>query len=560
MNMFEGIVPLLEKLSSFILDGADADITLFNMEGHIVYCSDRYIRRKGHDVHSSSLHEVLTQDYFFVTHPGNMDSCVGCRFKGKCPSKFEILSSVKMNNQPSAILAMTAFTKRSELMMRRNLDKYTQLLSYLAELIAVVLQKEQLFSLSQASLELNDDALILLDCQGVPVHSTKKAKSWLARQEDTLQNVVTRLIETGNGDNQDRNELDISVTTHPIYDSQQLTGTVLHLRPLQERKRILPVKELSVIDRVIGQSPAMQLLKKRMEKIKNSPSTILITGETGTGKTLVAKAIHSKGKESEGPFVAINCSSIPDSLFESELFGYEEGAFTGARKGGKMGYFEMAHGGVLFLDEIGELPLHLQPKLLKVLQESTFQRVGGTKTIQVDVRIIAATNQDLEELVEQKKFRADLYYRLHVIPLSIPPLRERKEDIEPIVRDSIDRWNKKAGQNVIQGVHDDALKALYAYHWPGNIRELENAVEYALNIEESHVLTLESLPDRVLRDFQVDSMESDLKEEILTVERDIIRSKLGKYGYDYKGKLETASELGIGIRTLYRKIKDYNIE
>src|SRR5690349_9323401 len=226
---------------------------------------------------------------------------------------------------------------------------------------------------------------------------------------------------------------------------------------------------------LIGQSPEMHSIFAVIEKVADTPSTVLITGESGTGKELVAKALHEQSSRKDQPFIKINCAAIPKTLMESELFGYEKGAFTGATSS-KPGRFELANGGSLFLDEIGEIPVEMQVKLLRAIQESEFERVGGLKTIKVDVRLVTATNRDLEQEIARGNFRDDLYYRLNVVPLQIPPLRKRAGDIPLLVSHISKKFNGRL-RKTITGIADDALAALEAHSWPGNIRELENVLE-----------------------------------------------------------------------------------
>ena len=243
---------------------------------------------------------------------------------------------------------------------------------------------------------------------------------------------------------------------------------------------------------LIGNSTAMSQIHQVIEKVADTPSTILITGESGTGKEVVAKAIHNGSQRSEKPFININCGAIPENLIESELFGYEKGAFTGAA-GSKPGRFELAHEGTLFLDEIGELPIDMQVKLLRVLQDRTFERVGGIKTIKSDVRLIAATNRDLQKEILDGNFREDLFYRLNVVPIHLPPLRDREEDIEALVDHFIRIFNQRLGKNV-EKLSAGAFEILKAYGWPGNIRELENTIERTLLFTEGSVLQPGDLP------------------------------------------------------------------
>lgn len=282
--------------------------------------------------------------------------------------------------------------------------------------------------------------------------------------------------------------VDFVVTIAPILKMNTLYGAVANIRRFSNTEKKQHKLRAQLIDKghkakytfedIIGNSKKIQNCKEIAKKIAKSDSSILITGESGTGKELFAQAIHNHSPRKSYPFVAVNCAALSENLLESELFGYEEGAFTGARKGGKLGLFELAHMGTLFLDEIAEMPLNLQARLLRVLQEKEVMRIGGDYIINVDVRIIAATNQNLEKLVNNRQFRQDLYYRLNVIPLQIPALRERKEDISPI----IDEIKKDLNSNF--KLTRDALNNLINYEWKGNIRELRNCIEYLTNIEE----------------------------------------------------------------------------
>jgi len=244
--------------------------------------------------------------------------------------------------------------------------------------------------------------------------------------------------------------------------------------------------------RLVGESSAIRQVYQVVEKVADTPSTVLITGESGTGKELVARALHDNSSRHTGPFIKINCAAIPKTLMESELFGYEKGAFTGA-VGSKPGRFELAHSGSLFLDEIGEIPVEMQVKLLRVLQESEFERVGGIKTIKVDVRLITATNRDLAAEITTGGFRDDLYYRLNVVPIHLPPLRERREDIPLLVDHFLTRFNERLKKQVT-GVEHEAIERLVSHQWPGNIRELENVIERTVLFCEGPLIRLADLP------------------------------------------------------------------
>lgn len=273
-----------------------------------------------------------------------------------------------------------------------------------------------------------------------------------------------------------------------------IAKAVEHYRLIRRNRELEDaIKNRYSFQNIIGKSPAMEKVFYVVEKIAPSRSTVLITGESGTGKELIAKAIHYQSPRKDKPFVSVNCGALPETLLESELFGHERGAFTGAIQQRK-GRFELAHEGTLFLDEISEMPLHLQVKLLRVLQEMEFERVGGTQTIRVDVRIIAATNRDLKKEVELGRFRSDLFYRLNVVNIHLPPLRERVEDIPLLIAHFLDKYSKEAGSKNTFTVDKEAMRCLMEYHWPGNVRELENVIERAILLASENVITLADLP------------------------------------------------------------------
>lgn len=256
---------------------------------------------------------------------------------------------------------------------------------------------------------------------------------------------------------------------------------------------------LAIRSPLVGESPAIQEIFKTIEKVAQTDSTVLITGESGTGKELVARAIHEHSPRASKPLVVVNCASIPSELLEAELFGHVKGAFTGATQN-RLGRFEAAQGGTIFLDEIGDIPLHLQVKLLRVLQTRQFEQVGSSRTMDVDVRILAATNRDLEAAVQKREFREDLYYRLNVIPVKIPSLRERKSDIPLLVKHFVEEFNRLTGR-AVEPLSGQIMEALVAYDWPGNIRELENMMERLVILKGSGPVDLSDLPHRIFQKF-----------------------------------------------------------
>lgn len=308
---------------------------------------------------------------------------------------------------------------------------------------------------------------------------------------------------------------------------------------------------------ILGHNQELRRCTQISERAARSNSTVLLLGESGTGKELFAHAIHHASPRREKPFIKVNCAAIPESLLESEFFGYMKGAFTGAVKS-KIGKFELAHGGTIFMDEIGDMNLNLQGKLLRVLQEMEFERVGGNQTICVDVRVIAATNRNLPELIRQGLFREDLYYRLNVVEITIPPLRVRKEDLPLLVNNLIVKLNRKLGKKV-KGISEDAEEILFGYDWPGNIRELENVVERVMVTVDEEILTKKNFLQHVSQfksfpenDFEL--MSIDQMEQLL------IRKAMAKYGSSVEGKRRAAQKLNISLATLYNKLKKSRTE
>ena len=322
--------------------------------------------------------------------------------------------------------------------------------------------------------------------------------------------------------------------------------------------------------RLVGQSPAIRQIYAVVEKVANTPSTVLISGESGTGKELIARALHENSSRHAGPFIKINCAAIPKTLMESELFGYDKGAFTGA-VGAKPGRFELAHGGTLFLDEIGEIPIEMQVKLLRVLQESEFERVGGIKTIKVDVRLVTATNRDLLAEVGAGAFREDLFYRLNVVPIHIPPLRERREDIPLLADHFIAKFNDRLKKD-IASIAPEAIERLVAYQWPGNIRELENLMERTMLFCEGPEIRVSDLPPEVAgaaapaspapaageegARAAPESLKEAVRAETERVERELIQRALDATGGNVT---QAARKLKISRKSLQTKMKELGL-
>jgi transcriptional regulator with PAS, ATPase and Fis domain len=357
---------------------------------------------------------------------------------------------------------------------------------------------------------------------------------------------IIRVI--GNVDNYDKMKKDL-IETSKI--AEKYYNELEFLRWQQSR----PIE-------IVAESTEMKKIINMAVKISKVDSTVLITGQSGTGKEVLSKIIHNDSNRKDGPLIKIDCGSIPENLIEAELFGYVQGSFTGAEKGGKPGLIELADKGTLFLDEIGELPLHLQTRLLRFLQDREILRIGGKESIPVDIRVIAATNKNLEKMIKEKKFRKDLYYRLNIVPMRIPSLKERREDIRPLIEKNLQRFNKKYNLNI--KMNPDVMKALFDYEWPGNVRELENLIEYLAVTSTSGLITIDELPEKFVekknRSMYLSNGGSNdidsLKDAVEEFEKRILRDTIKKA----KNIEGMAGLLGLDRSTVSRKLKKYDIK
>ncbi|MFJ7682103.1 sigma-54 interaction domain-containing protein [Peribacillus butanolivorans] len=433
------------------------------------------------------------------------------------------------------------------------------------------------------------DGLVMVDTEGyVQMLSHAYADFLGVDQESSIGKHVTEIIEntrmhlvakTGKQEVAELQKIKdnyIIATRSPILKQGKIVGAVGKIlfknvgqfTALSKRVNLLEMelkkykgdfrernKASYTFDHIMGKSPALMEVKVQARIAAKSDSNVLILGESGTGKELFAHSIHNESRRAMGVFVKVNCAAIPAELLESELFGYEEGSFTGAKKGGKAGKFEAADGGTIFLDEIGELPLHMQVKLLRVLQEKEIERVGSTGSVQIDVRVIAATNRNLEEMVSKGEFRLDLYYRLKVMQIHVPSLRKRLEDVEILVNYFVEKYQNLMKKRV-QGMSDQALRLLRLYKWPGNIRELENIIERALNIvEEEERIDSKHLPEEITGYKELVPIRT-LAEVMEETERATIFSCLEMTSGN---KSETAKRLGVSRTTLYEKMNKYGL-
>ena len=566
MTNLEVIRPFIERFITAVSNSLRLEMAIFDGSCQLFYCTPTYSKKKGRSVHTPSLQEVIANGSILINTPGEMASCIGCRFRDHCPSTIELLCCIHAGTEVAGVLAFTSFTKEGQKRITENNTIYLNAITEMANLFGSQLESitsgqgpANLDASILPVMELCDQPVLLTDAHGVILQYNQLAEDLLKVCELTsaslwqiFPNSVVKRIMEGN----DLFEKSVTIggmatkiSTRAIKTSGQITGFYIRI---SDQLRALS-KDTSYFEGIIGTSPAISEVQRMIRRIADSPTPVLITGETGTGKELIARAIHEQSRRSKYPFVAINCSSIPDNLFESELFGYEEGSFTGAKKGGKIGKIEMAQGGTLFLDEIGEMPLFAQPKLLRILQEYELERVGSNKKIHLDIRVIAATNRDLGEMVTEKTFRGDLYYRINVINLKLPPLRTRRDDIIPISENYIKKLKLKMDTS-LSSISPEARQLLLDYEWPGNVRQLQNVIEYAANLCETDVLMPGDLPE-TMHGERISSLppvspfppsQDSRDQELLEL--------FEKYGYTLEGKKRIADELHISLRTLYRRI------
>ena len=529
---------------------------------------------------------LITGKTHIIENPRTHTLCTQCEDKKNCKEKLEISTPIYCHEEIIGVLGLVCFNNEQKSKILANLESYLNFTKQIAEFIGIkffeyqesLLQKDKENTL-KTILENINKGVIITDKNNIIININSIAikklninyecvgeKVIITTQNDYLMSEeVFKLII---------NNKEFTVVGKKIsltsFDNRKNSAFIFEdIKKINKNIAEITNNNVISIDDIYGNSIVTQTLKTNILKISDTSSTVLITGESGTGKELVARSLHSHSKRKDKPFVVINCSAIPDSLLESELFGYVKGAFTGADNGGRMGKFELANTGIIFLDEIGDMPLYLQAKILRVIQEKKIERIGSNKSIDLDIKIIAATNVDLEKKIKEQKFRSDLYYRLNVIPIKLLPLRERKEDILPIVEKLIKKYNKISGKT-ISSIDEEVKNYLLSYDWPGNVRELENTIELMFNINDnSNVLSLSLLPENILKNKKITSQiclqtiiksESKELENFENIEKTYILEALKIYGNTTEGKKIISDKMGIGLTTLYRKLKKFGIE
>lgn len=596
---------MLSKLKEFqqeMIKYTETVASVLDVDIEIV--DDRLIRISGTGLYKSKINEsVVTEGFIYdnVIQTGqelvvldicDNQLCIECSHYMKCLNKVIIAVPIKYNNRTIGVIGAISTDKTKKVEISAKIDNYLKFVNHICDLISMKIEEHEASKNSSRKMDMMieiienvEKGVIILDINSKISYINNIALKKLDIYKNIIENIVS--VESSSNGHElleidiDNKIYNINAKIIPVYPYiNQYDKIIIFDKTYINHKGHGKVNSgwgNSDIESIIGNSEAMLKVKERTKKLAKSNSTVLITGESGTGKELIARAIHAEGSRWNKPFIAINCAAIPENLLESELFGYIKGAFSGASSGGKVGKFELANEGVIFLDEIGDLSMPLQAKLLRVLQERKFARIGSNKLIDLDIRVIAATNKNLLKLVNEGKFRDDLYYRLNVIPINLPPLRERKDDIEAIMMKFASKYSLELGIQ-LNKIEENVMNMLINYNWPGNIRELENAVEYMMNlVGDDGIIYKDMLPLDILNYYNINGnvcknkdiniiFEDDIvggivenQERILSIkelELTYINKLLNKYGRDTKTKKKIAKDLGIGLATLYRKLEE----
>ena len=535
-------------------------------------------------------HVFLTEESHIITNPKENELCMKCTHRESCTEELEISSPIFYKGKVVGVIGLVCFNVKDRDRILENIQFYLKFTEQISDFISGKLfelegelEKKERVDILKKIVNTYDKGVIILDDKGNIVDINDGAKERLRLNNEGLigypkiniipkKNMVNDQILYSLEIEENKYTFQGTITSFESLSNKEYKIFIFEYDDRETsrlKENIEKLEDAIIITNIIGNNEEIKEIKETIKKIADSPSTVLIIGESGTGKELVARAIHNCSDRAKQPFIAINCGAIPENLLESELFGYVKGAFSGASNEGRVGKFELANNGVIFLDEIGEMPFFLQVKLLRVLQERTIVRIGSNKLINLNIRVIAATNKNLLKLVKEGKFREDLYYRLNVIPLKVPALRERQEDIL-LLRDYLNtKYSKSLGSSKI--VMDDDINEIFLKHsWPGNVRELENSVEFLLNMSDENGNIDEETREDLKRNLKSNSKYDDKilekkvieDDEIITLEESekrLISKALRIYGSDTTGKNICAEKLGIGIATLYRKIEKYKL-
>lgn len=566
--------PIFSEMLNHVVEAighvVKTEVTIIDYNYRRLAATDKYRALIGQCVNANSAFAKAMQKKvtLLIAEPGVDAICKGCEAKGECRETAEVCCPILLEGEAVGAIGLIAFTQEEKSNLLGRQDELKPFIESMASLIAVKIkemqQAEEIELLSTAV----DLPVLVVDKLGSILKQNKAAKKeWQLSDHGHLSQILSRSLVSKLW----QIERFAEVTTkekHASYELEikRLEGgqkAILLFRPMRkmigDANRYLEAQNITRFEDILGQHELMMQARAFAQNAAKAKASVLILGESGTGKELFARAIHNASDRSHQVFLAVNCAAIPESLIESELFGYEAGTFTGGSKGGRVGRFEQAHQGTLFLDEIGDMPLHLQSKILRVLQEGVIQKLGGNREIPVDVRIITATHRNLEQMVNEGTFRQDLFYRINVLPLEIPSLRERKDDVILLAQHFANRSAQRLDKT-FDGMSQRLVQFLRHYDWPGNVRELENVIEYMVSVASTGELNEKHLPKRIREkilqvgqmgeaDFETNShYEGTLKESALKRLEDAVRIN----GRSKLGVKQTCELLGISRATYYR--------
>jgi transcriptional regulator with PAS, ATPase and Fis domain len=522
----------------------------------------------------SAFHKcIMTGEQYFLENPKENPICFDCENVQSCKELVELCIPIKFNGKTLGVIGMCAYDEKARQNLLMNRESFMNLESQLVNIISTVISEKKIMKMLEYSSSelmtlinsLNEGIIIINNNyeiintnnyanEKLNINTSNIPDLWNLLSEKLYNNLISKNF-IGEVGPVKLNNTEFVINAYPIMVKDEREGTVLVLSDFNKMKESViesnRKKDIVTFDDIVGESEALKQARREAIQVADSDASILILGETGTGKEVFARAIHNLSYRKNEVFMAINCGAIPENLIESELFGYEKGSFTGASVHGNPGKFEICKDGTLFLDEIGELPLSMQVKLNRALEEKEILRVGGNNPIKVNPRIISATHCSLASMVENNLFRDDLYYRLNVVPIHLPPLRERGYDVIILSRYFLNRFNN-VYKKQLQGFTPEAERLLMGYKFPGNIRELRNLIEYAVIFEENSYIGAENLRKKMGT-----STSENLKLSELTrlYEKSVINSKIQELGGDLESKKKAAKQLGISIATLYRKLE-----
>ena len=571
MNFLNFILDDVKKYSEIVSKVINIDVEIMDSSFTRIAGTGTLKEKVGLNMKDEShiYHQVLkTKKTIIIFEPREDTHCFTCQKKDLCKEELEISTPIIYQDEVIGVIGLICFEKDKKYDFIEKKDLYIQFLEQIAEFISYKvyayfssLQLKRDNEILSNIIDRVQDIILLTNRKNEIELINQKGKNILGTiSKNEKVNLKTSSIFLNQKEfNFSYSGKEISaigdIFTFSLEKNTELTKTLFVFKEISEfKKYLLSFHSNSSI--VLLESPQMQDIYSQVSKVSKNDTSVLITGESGTGKEIIAKQIHDLSSYSSGPFITVNCGAIPESLMESELFGYTKGAFTGADPKGKIGFFEKANNGTIFLDEIGEMPLQIQVKILRVLQDKKITPIGSRTEKQINVRIIAATNKNLEEEVEKRNFRQDLFYRLSVFPIDIPPLRERKKDIKTLVDFFIKKYYISF-QKEQKEISTDVYQYFLEYSWPGNIRELKNTIEYCMNMieENEKMIDLKHLPPKFLGNKEKDEKIKTLKE----LEKEAISNLLKIYGNSSEAKKVIAKSLGIGIATLYRKFNSYNL-